>query len=94
MSGSPTFGVIDNRYKLLTNLNSEAEEDMVFDLIEDPYEQTNIIEQQPEFAAKMKVYLEEQLNDFKRSHYGGDYNNPSYVPLDEFITNEVNWRRK
>jgi arylsulfatase A-like enzyme len=91
MSGSPTFGIIDNRYKLLTNLNANPDEDMVYDLIEDPYEQTNIMERQTDFAAKMKAYLEVQLASFRSSHYGEDYGKPEYKPLSEFTTNETNW---
>ncbi|WP_127588035.1 sulfatase family protein [Paenibacillus koleovorans] len=91
MFGSPTFAVIDNEYKLLTNHTERLQDDMVFQLIEDPYESTNLIDSHPEFAERMRAYLKEQLDDYRRSHYGGDYANPDYKPLDPFISNERAW---
>jgi arylsulfatase A-like enzyme len=93
MFGSPTFGLIDNEYKLLTNFSENTEEDMMFDLLKDPYEQYNMIGGQKKLAEKMKAYLAEQLDDFKRSHYGNDYPGGNYRPVNEFICNEQGWTR-
>jgi arylsulfatase A-like enzyme len=93
MAGSPTFGVIDNDYKLLTNFSEDGGEDMVFRVAEDPFEQVNVIEQQREFAASRKAWLLELLDSFKISHYGGDYGEDSdYKPVNEFICNEQAWK--
>jgi arylsulfatase A-like enzyme len=93
MFGSPTFGIIDNDYKLLTNFSESGEHDAVYNLVEDPYEERNIIDEQREFADKMKAYLRDLLEDFRRSHYGGDYANPDYRPVVEYIGNEKGWSK-
>ena len=84
MAGSPTFAMTDNRYKFLTNFSEDGAEELVFDLIEDPYEQHNIIGQQREFADAMREELRGLVTDFRRSHLGGDYNDPSYKPVNAF----------
>jgi hypothetical protein len=66
---------------------------MMFDLMKDPYEQYNMIGGQKKLAEKMKAYLAEQLDDFKRSHYGNDYPGGNYRPVNEFICNEQGWTR-
>jgi arylsulfatase A-like enzyme len=91
MFGSPTFGLIDNEYKLLTNFSVNTEEDMMFNLINDPYEQDNRISLQKDLAEKMKAYLVELLDDFRRSHYGNDYSGGNFRPVNEFICNEQGW---
>jgi len=84
MAGSPTFAMTDNRYKFLTNFSENGAEELVFDLIEDPYERRNIIDQQREFADAMRKDLRELVADFRRSHLGGDYNGPAYEPINAF----------
>lgn len=44
-----------------------------------------------EYAENNKFYLRELLDEFKRSHYGGDYKNKDYRPVNEFICNEQGW---
>lgn len=91
MFHSPTFGLIDNDYKLLTNLCEDGTDDMLFDLSRDPYEQNNIVSEHASIAAAMKKVLQDYLADFKRSHYGGDYGDPAYRPVNDFICNEQTW---
>jgi len=84
MFGSPTFAMTDNRYKFLTNFSEDRAEELVFDLVEDPGEQRNIIGHQREFADAMREQLRGLIADLKRSHLGGDYNDPSYEPVNAF----------
>jgi arylsulfatase A-like enzyme len=95
MAGSPTFGVIDNELKLLTNIAADGADDMVFNVVEDPYEMNNIIGEQPDFAQSRKEWLLDLLDHFMRSHYGGDYNDEAnYEPVNEFICNEQGWTKE
>ncbi|MCC2686620.1 MAG: Sulfatase, family [Paenibacillaceae bacterium] len=92
MAGSPTFGVIDNEWKLLTNFSGDGTDDMVFNVVEDPYEQHNLIDEQRTFALNRKEWLHDLLDHFMRSHYGGDYDDEAkYEPVNEFICNEQTW---
>jgi len=83
MFGSPTFAMIDNRYKLLTNLSGNPSEDECYDMTSDPFEQLNIITDQREFAETMRNRLDEFIDSCRRSHTGSDYPEP-YAPLDPF----------
>jgi arylsulfatase A-like enzyme len=95
MAGSPTFGVIDNEFKLLTNIAGDGADDMVFNVVEDPFEQHNIIAEQQEFARSGKEWLLNLLDHFMRSHYGGDYDDEAnYEPVNEFISNEQGWSKE
>lgn len=91
MFQSPTFGLIDNDYKLLTNFSEDGQEDMVFNLLNDPFEENNIAFEQSEFVAAGKRHLQDLLADFKCSHYGRDYGDARFRPVNEFICNERNW---
>jgi arylsulfatase A-like enzyme len=83
MFGSPTIAMIDNRFKYLTNFSDEQAEDMCFDLLEDPYESHNIIQEQQEFADRMRKQLDQFLKSCRRSHHGLDYPE-KFQPLDPF----------
>lgn len=91
MFGSPTLAVIDNEYKLLTNFSENADEDMLFHLVDDPREQTNRIADRRPLAADLKAFLRQAVADFERSHYGGDYPGGDYRPLRPFVSNEQGW---
>ena len=58
MFGSPTLALMGNRYKYLTNLSEDGAEDMMFDILEDPFETTNLIHDQKETADQMRGRLE------------------------------------
>jgi len=90
MFGSPTIAMIDNRYKYLTNLSSNRSEDMCFDLLADPYETTNIIDQQQIFADEMRRQLQRFLASCRLSHHGGDYPGP-YQPVDPYQAGTEGW---
>jgi arylsulfatase A-like enzyme len=84
MFGSPTFGMIDNDLKFLTNFSDDHAEDAVFDLRTDPYEKANVIESHRAFADTTRDNLRNLLAEFERSHYGGDYGDQSYRPTTPF----------
>lgn len=92
MYGSPTFVLIDDDYKVLTNMNSTVEEDMVFDVNTDRMERYNIHTSKPEIIAKAKAYLKPLAESFEISHNGGDYDDLDYVPVRTYIGNEETWR--
>jgi arylsulfatase A-like enzyme len=80
MFGSPTIAMIDNRYKYLTNFSGDRAEDQCYDLIADPYETTNIIEQQAAFVREMRQQLDDFLASCRRSYDGADYPEPIEHP--------------
>ena len=90
MFGSPTIAMIDNRYKYLTNLSVNRSEDMCFDLVDDPYETANIVDEQREFADEMRVQLQRFLTSCRASHLGGDYPDP-YQPVDRYQEVTGSW---
>lgn len=85
MFGAPTLALTDNRYKLLTNLSGDGAEDLLFDVVDDPAETTNVIAstQGRERAAAMRAYLRDFIASCRRSHQGGDYPVP-YEPVNAF----------
>ncbi|MHC4222054.1 MAG: sulfatase family protein, partial [Planctomycetota bacterium] len=65
------IALTDNRYKLISR--SVKERYMLFDLINDPGETTDISEQEPDIADKMKVTLEKWRRSCEKSLMGNDY---------------------
>ena len=83
MFGAPTFGLIENRYKLLTHLAEDQTNDMLFDMEADPEEQHNIVATMPEIAVAYRAQLEQFVASCRESHEGRDYTEP-YSPLAAF----------
>lgn len=69
--GSPVYALSGNRYKFLTDFN--ASRDMLYDLIADPGETKNIIDEHPELAAAMKQALRDWVASCEKSEAGTDY---------------------
>jgi arylsulfatase A-like enzyme len=69
--GSPRLALIDNRYKLLSDL--EGGNDMLFDLSADPSETKNLADAKPELVASMKRTLAEFYQSCRNSDAGKDY---------------------
>lgn len=92
MFGAPTFAMIDNRFKLLTNLSDDTAEDECYDMTSDPFEEHNIIGQQADFAASMRKRLREFVDSCRHSHNGGDYAEP-YTPLTRFPEPRGDWSK-
>ncbi|MFW6414235.1 MAG: sulfatase [Verrucomicrobiota bacterium] len=91
MFGSPTFALMDNQFKYLTNLSEDGAEDMLFDLDADMAESSNVIEEHRERRAEMRQHLENFMESCRNSHYGGDYPEP-YEPVNEFQDVIGRWR--
>jgi arylsulfatase A-like enzyme len=91
MFGSPTVSLIDNNFKLLTNLSKDGHEDMLFDLVADPRESRNIMTQHPDVAQKMKEELRKWMDSCKNSHAGADYPTP-FRPVDPFPELTGTWK--
>ena len=83
MHNSPTLALVDNNLKFLTNLSKDGNEDMLFDLSNDPGERHNIIAKHPEKAAGMRAHLKKWTESCKLSHSGADYDTP-FTPVDSF----------
>ena len=72
--GSPKLALIDNRYKLLSDLDDKP--DMLFDLTTDQSERHDIADSRPDIVAKMKPVLHDFHKSCKNSDAGNDYYNP------------------
>jgi len=92
MHGSPTLALVGNRYKFLTNLSKDGQEDMLFDLLKDPGEEHNIISEHREVAAAMRAELKEWAESCRRSHWGADYSTP-FVPVNRFPEMTGTWAK-
>lgn len=71
--GSPRIALIDNRYKLLTDLSERGEEDLLFDLEADPRETANLAEGMPDQVKAMKATLASWRASCAASASGSDY---------------------
>ena len=59
-------------------------DDMVYDLIVDPFEQQNVIAEHPDVAERMRRQLRETIASFRHSHHGGDYAVTNFQPANAF----------
>jgi hypothetical protein len=73
--GSAKLALIDNQYKLLTDLDNNPQKDMLIDLISDPAETTNLVSKFPEIAQKMRDELTKWQQSCQHSNSGKDYIN-------------------
>lgn len=73
--GSHHISMIDNRYVFLSDLDGAANE-LLFDLLEDPGETTDVSGRHPEIVATMRKQLEEFRLSCVRSLAGEDYRSP------------------
>ena len=91
MFGSPTFALMDDRWKFLTNLSEDGSEDLLFDLIADRCETRNCLAEHPQRAADMRQQLRAFVDSCRHSHHGGDYSEP-YEPINDFQEPTGTWR--
>jgi len=92
MHDSPTIAVIDNNFKLLTNLSADGREDLLFDLTKDPDETSNIIAEHPKVAARLRAWLKKWTESCRKSHAGADYPTP-FTPVNAFPAITGTWRK-
>lgn len=83
MFGSPTMAMMDDRYKVLTNLSEQGEEDMCFDMVADSGETKNLASEMKDLVARRREELRHFVESCRRSHRGEDYSEP-YTPVTPF----------
>jgi arylsulfatase A-like enzyme len=83
MHGAPMLAMLEGRYKLLTNLSADGEEDLLYDVVADRSATRNILDSQPAMAQFIKRRLRDWMESCKASHNGADYEGP-YTPLEPF----------
>jgi len=91
MHGSPTIGIVDGRWKFLTNFSELGNEDMLFDLSVDIEEKENVVGKYPKRSAKMKAEVRQWVRSLKKSHSGKDYPT-DYQPVNSFPQLRGDWR--
>jgi hypothetical protein len=82
------MALVDNRYKLLTDMDGRDSEDLLFDLLRDPSETTNLAAQQPDIVRSMKAKLADFRASCKRSLAGQDYAAPFTPDKDDLHPGE------
>lgn len=70
---SPRVGLIGNHYKLLTDFSESGEEDLLYDLLEDPGESVNLATAHPDRVSMMKSTLLSWQKSCRASVNGNDY---------------------
>lgn len=73
MFDSPTFALMDENWKFLTNLDAEGAHDQLYDMAIDRAETTNLLAKHPERQTKYRQQLFDFLESCRRSHAGEDY---------------------
>jgi arylsulfatase A-like enzyme len=74
--GSPRLALVDNRYKLLTDLEPSETFPLLFDLVRDPGETTNLAAREPDVVRSMREKLVAFRESCRRSLAGKDYDTP------------------
>lgn len=74
--GSPRMALVDNRYKLLTDLDGTDGTDQLFDLLADRSESNNLATERADLVRTMKAQLAAFRESCKRSFAGQDYATP------------------
>jgi arylsulfatase A-like enzyme len=92
--GSPRMALVDSRYKLLTDMNGTNDVDLLFDLINDPGESTNIVAAHADIAQSMKAKLAEFHESSKNSLAGKDYAEAFTPGKDDIHPSEAGATRK
>lgn len=90
MFDAPTLAMLDNRYKVLTNLSATGDEDLCYDLLEDPFEERNIAPYMREYISEKRRELRAFIESCRRSHQGADYPEP-YTPITDFPDVTGDW---
>jgi|GEM_PF-606441 len=74
--GSPRMALVDNRYKLLTDMDGSNGTDQLFDLLADRSESKNLATERADLVRTMKAQLAAFRESCKRSFAGKDYATP------------------
>ncbi len=73
MFDAPTFALMDNRWKFLSNLDPEEAHDQLYDMESDREERHNLIAAYPDLQKKYRNHLERFMASCRSSHSGADY---------------------
>ena len=74
--GSPKMALVDNRYKLLTDMECAGDKDLLFDLLADRGETKNLAAKHADIVQSMKAKLAAFRASCQRSAAGKDYTTP------------------
>jgi len=77
-----TATLIDGDFKLVVRALGASGRDELFHLGQDRTESSNVIEDHPERALKMREHLLRFIDSAKHSHAGADYRDPTFKPVD------------
>jgi hypothetical protein len=91
--GSPRMALVDNRYKLLTDMEGAGDKDLLFDLIADPSETKNLAADRTDLAQAMKAKLAAFRDSCKRSFAGKDYATPFALGPGELSPSDPGFKR-
>ncbi len=91
MFDAPMLAMVEGRYKFLTNLAEDGKDDLLFDLVADRAETTSVLRQHADLARSMKTRLRVWIEGCRKSHYGADYDDPSYKPWGPFQPLAPTW---
>lgn len=76
MFDSPTFALMDNRWKFLSNLDQAGIHDQLYDMERDRAETCNVIDKHPNLQRRYRRELELFLGSCRCSFEGSDYDRP------------------
>ena len=88
------MALLDNRYKLLSDMDGTKDADLLFDLIDDPGETTSIAGKHPEIVKSMTAKLVDFRGSCKDSLAGKNYAEPFTPDKDDIHPSEVDAPRK
>ncbi|MBK1876057.1 sulfatase-like hydrolase/transferase [Pelagicoccus mobilis] len=86
---------IGNEYKLITQMKDERvnASDELYNIRNDRFETTNIAAQNPELLKSIKLNARRFMRSAKSSFQGGDYDDPNYTPLGNWLESKKNKKK-
>lgn len=94
MFGSPTFGLVNDDFKVLCNPNEDDSEDLMYNTFIDRREEYDVKCMHKEKFDAYKKEILEIAESFEKSHNGGDYKTENYKAVNEYIPNGDGWKVK
>jgi arylsulfatase A-like enzyme len=91
--GSPCMALVDNRYKLLTDMDDQGATDQLYDLLADRGETKNIASEHADIVQSMRKTLVDFRASCKRSFAGKDYATPFALAPGELSPSDPGFTR-
>jgi arylsulfatase A-like enzyme len=91
--GSPRMALVDNRYKLLTDMEGAGDKDLLFDLLVDRGETKNLAADRADIAQAMKAKLAAFRESCKGSYAGRDYATPFALEAGALSPSDPGYKR-